>query len=56
MRNDGTDRLIQTIKYQDKLMSQVRQTSDAVLDSRFLLESTELSKKKIANEAFGIAL
>src|ERR1700761_1787690 len=48
-----TDRLIKTIKYQDGLMGQVRQTSDAVLDSRFLLDTTELSSKKIANEAFG---
>jgi non-structural maintenance of chromosomes element 4 len=48
-----TDKLIKTIKYQDGLMGQVRQTSDAVLDSRFLLDTTELSSKKIANEAFG---
>src|ERR1700760_800103 len=48
-----TDRLIKTIKYQDGLMGQVRQTSDAVLDSRFLLDTRELSSKKIANQAFG---
>jgi hypothetical protein len=34
-------------------MGEVRQTSDAMLDSRFLLDTTELSSKKIANEAFG---
>lgn len=34
-------------------MDNVKQTSDATLDARFLLDTTELSSKKIANEAFG---
>jgi non-structural maintenance of chromosomes element 4 len=34
-------------------MDEVRQTSDAVLDSRFLVDTTDLSAKKIQNEAFG---
>jgi non-structural maintenance of chromosomes element 4 len=34
-------------------MNEVRQTSDAALDSLAFLECTELSSKQIANEAFG---
>jgi non-structural maintenance of chromosomes element 4 len=48
-----TDKLLYRVKYGNKLMDQVRQTSDAVLDSRFLVDTTELSSKKIQNEAFG---
>lgn len=50
---DTTGRLLKHIQYQDNLMNEVRQTSDAALDSLAFLECTELSSKQIANEAFG---
>jgi non-structural maintenance of chromosomes element 4 len=48
-----TSKFIKRIKLADKLMGQVRQTSDAVLDAQFLKASSELSTKKLASEAFG---
>jgi hypothetical protein len=49
----GNEQLISSLKREDKLMSEVRQTSDAVLDSRYMLSIAELSSKKLADEARG---
>jgi hypothetical protein len=37
------------------LMSEVRNTSDATVDSRYLLDATDLASKKIHNDAYGSA-
>jgi hypothetical protein len=47
----GNTFLISSLVREDTLMDQVRQTSDAVLDSRFMMSIAELSAKKLAEEA-----
>lgn len=45
--------IVKHIRIADQYMGNVRQTSDATIDSRYLLNVTELSSKKLASEAFG---
>ena len=52
MKDDGTG-LVTLIKKQDDLMGKVKQTADATMDSRFLLNASEITLKKSRSLAFG---
>lgn len=52
MGNDSS-RLIELINQQNELMGKVKQTSDATVDARFLVEASDLAHKKATRLAFG---
>jgi hypothetical protein len=47
------DLLLDALKKQDSLFGKVRQTADAALDSRFLVNASELAGKKLNNSLHG---
>ena len=53
-RNDlQPQELVQLIRKEDRVMGEVRQTSDATIDSRFLLEASDVALKKSTSVALG---
>jgi hypothetical protein len=52
MGNDSSS-LIDLINHQNELMGKVKQTSDATVDARFLVEASDLAHKKATRLAFG---
>ncbi|KAF2434394.1 Nse4-domain-containing protein [Tothia fuscella] len=51
--NDDSASLITLINNQNNLMKQVKQTSDATVDARFLVEASEIAYKRATALAFG---
>lgn len=50
---DKTGQMAQVFRVQDKYMEQVRQTNDAALDAKFLLDASELTSKKLMQDTLG---
>jgi hypothetical protein len=55
MVQPGTSHLLDALKKQDSIFHKVRQTADAALDSRFLVNASELAGKKLNTSLQGNA-
>jgi hypothetical protein len=55
LKEKGNKTLMKSLNMENTLMGEVRNTSDATVDSRYLLDATDLASKKIHNDAYGSA-
>jgi hypothetical protein len=55
LKEKNNKSLMTSFKTANVLMEEVRNTSDATVDSRYLLDATDLASKKVHNDAYGSA-